>query len=54
MQNPQFGAALSELPAGNIRLRSNPREGNDLYTVYNGLLNGKFRIYLFQARGRWC
>lgn len=24
---------------GNIRLRYNPREGDDLYIVYNGLLN---------------
>lgn len=32
--------SLEENYAGNIRLRFNPREGNDLYIVYNDLLNG--------------
>lgn len=32
--------SLEEVYAGNIRLRFNPREGNDLYIVYNDLLNG--------------
>ncbi|MCB9288143.1 MAG: carbohydrate binding family 9 domain-containing protein [Lewinellaceae bacterium] len=32
--------SLDEVYAGNIRLRFNPQEGNDLYIVYNDLLNG--------------
>lgn len=47
MLNTKFSIAsflqynsLEEVYAGNIRLRFNPREGNDLYLVYNDLLNG--------------
>lgn len=32
--------SLEEVYAGNVRLRFNPKEGNDLYIVYNDLLNG--------------
>jgi len=46
MLNTKFSIAafiqynsLDEVYAGNIRLRFNPREGNDLYLVYNDLLN---------------
>ncbi len=46
MLNTKFSIAaflqynsLDELFAGNIRLRYNPKEGNDLYIVYNDLLN---------------
>ncbi|MCB9272844.1 MAG: carbohydrate binding family 9 domain-containing protein [Lewinellaceae bacterium] len=47
MLNTRFSVAaflqynsLESNYAGNIRLRYNPREGNDLYIVYNDLLNG--------------
>ncbi|MEZ5041678.1 MAG: DUF5916 domain-containing protein [Saprospiraceae bacterium] len=46
MLNTQFSIAsflqynsLDQVYAGNIRLRFNPKEGNDLFIVYNDLLN---------------
>lgn len=48
MLNTQFSVAaflqynsLEGVYTGNIRLRYNPKEGNDLYIVYNDLLNSK-------------
>ena len=46
MLNTKFSIAaflqynnVDEIFAGNIRIRLNPKEGNDLYIVYNDILN---------------
>ncbi len=48
MLNTKFSIAaflqynsVEEIFAGNIRIRLNPKEGNDLYIVYNDLLNSR-------------